>query len=79
MRLNELRHFNNLADRMTLQRGRCHEMKGNRKGQLSVDLKHPLRLIFEPDHDPVPKKADGGLDLVRITKVVIIEYTDPHE
>ena len=26
--------------------GRCHELKGDRKGQLSLDLEHPLRLLF---------------------------------
>ena len=30
--------------------GRLHELKGNRKGQLSFDLDHPYRLIFLPNH-----------------------------
>jgi len=28
--------------------GRCHELRGDRAGQLAVDLVHPYRLIFEP-------------------------------
>lgn len=26
--------------------GRCHPLKGNRKGQYATDLVHPYRLIF---------------------------------
>lgn len=28
--------------------GRCHELKGDMKFQLSLDIEHPLRLIFMP-------------------------------
>lgn len=27
--------------------GRCHELRGNRGGQLSIDLDGPYRLLFE--------------------------------
>ena len=27
--------------------GRCHPLKGNRKGQYAMDLVHPYRLVFE--------------------------------
>ena len=57
---------------------RCHELKQDRKGQLAVDLVHPKRLIFEPDHDPVPKKKDGGVDWKGVTRVLVIEVTDYH-
>ncbi len=57
---------------------RRHELTGNRKGQLAVDLGHPHRLVFEPDHDPVPTKAAGGLDLRRITAITILEVEDYH-
>ena len=56
----------------------CHELKGKRKGQLSVDLKHPYRLIFKPDHSPLPRKKDGGLDWDKVTKVMVIEVVDYH-
>lgn len=57
---------------------RRHELTENRKGQFTVDLKHPYRLIFEPNHSPLPRKTDGGLDLRRITAVTIIEVEDYH-
>ena len=59
--------------------GRCHELKGDRAGQLSLDLDHPYRLIFEPANDPVPQKRDGGLDWTRTTAIVIVDVEDTHD
>ena len=63
----------------SLPGSRCHELKGNRKGQLSLDLKHPYRLIIEPADDPIPYKTDGGLDWTRVTIVRVIEVIDYHD
>ena len=57
---------------------RCHELVGNRKGQLSMDLEHPYRLIFTPDHDPAPTSEDGGLDWQKIVAIKITEIVDTH-
>jgi proteic killer suppression protein len=57
---------------------RRHELSGNRKGRFAVDLKHPQRLVFEPNHNPLPRGADGGLDLKKINAVTIIEVEDYH-
>ncbi len=59
--------------------GRCHELKGDRKGQLSLDLDGPYRLIFMPANNPTPTKADGGLDWTRVTAVTVLEVSDTHE
>lgn len=59
--------------------GRCHELIGDRSGQLSLDLIHPQRLIFVPDDDPVPRKPDGGLDWVQIRSILVIGIEDTHE
>jgi plasmid maintenance system killer protein len=58
---------------------RCHELTGNLKGKLSVDLDHPYRLIFEPANYPTPKKPDGGLDWARVTELRILDIKDTHE
>ena len=58
---------------------RCHELKMNRKGLFSMDLDHPYRLIFEPDHQPVPKLEDGGTDWHAITAITILGVEDTHE
>lgn len=60
--------------------GRCHELsQGKRRGQLSVDLDHPYRLIFSPAHDPIPTHHDGGLDWSKVTAIVILGVEDTHE
>ena len=77
-RLDDLRAANTLEDMRRLP-GRCHELRGDRSGQLSLDLDHPYRLIFEPANEPIPRKADGGLDRTKITAVIIIGVEDTHE
>ena len=57
---------------------RRHELSGNRCGQFSVDLKQPYRLVFKPNHNPLPKKNDGGLDLKQITAITILDVEDYH-
>ncbi len=58
--------------------GRCHELKGDMKNLLSIDLKHPYRLIFEPCEKPIPKLPDGGLDWSKITSIKILGVEDTH-
>ena len=82
IRLGELRAASSLYDFWPTKSGpsRCHELTGGkRKGQVSVDLDHPYRLIFIPDHEPFPVKPDGGLDWKHVTAIVIIGIEDTHE
>jgi len=77
-RLAELQAAESLEDLRNLPQARCHELTADRKGQLAVDVEHPMRLIFEPDHQPVPTKPDGGLDWSRVTQIRVLEITDYH-
>lgn len=77
-RLDELRAAETLEIMRTLPQARCHELRGDRKDQLAVDLKHPYRLIFEVANDPLPQKEDGGLDWKNVTAIRILEVTDYH-
>ncbi len=36
------------------------------------------RLVFVPDHDPIPTRADGGIDRTLVTKISITEVVDYH-
>jgi len=74
-RLQELEAVESLADVVF---GRPHELKADRAGQISVDLVHPLRLIFRPTAQPPPLHTDGGLDRPQIKSVTIIEIADTH-
>jgi plasmid maintenance system killer protein len=57
--------------------GRCHELKGDRQGQLSLDVEQPYRLIFEPAGE-FAQKPTGGLDWSTVKAVQIIEVEDYH-
>jgi len=57
---------------------RCHELTGDRKGQLSVDVKYPYRLLFVPNDDPIPERPEGGLDWNGVTKILILEVENTH-
>lgn len=77
-RLEDLMSALTLEDMRLVAGAGCHELSGDRKGQLAVNLVHPMRLVFEPDHDPAPWKADGGLDWRAVTRIVIVEIVDYH-
>lgn len=57
---------------------RCHELSGDRKGLLSVDLDQPYRLVFRPIHSPLPLRAEGGLDWTGVTAIEIVSIEDTH-
>ncbi len=77
-RLDQLVAADDLEMLRSLPQARCHELTGNRKGQIAVDVRHPKRMILKSVDDPLPKKDDGGLDWTRITKVGIQEIVDYH-
>ena len=57
---------------------RRHQLIGRRKGQYAVDLVHPHRLVFEPANEPLPQTEDGGIDLTRVTAIMILGVVDYH-
>lgn len=77
-RLDDMKAVDNLSVMKTLP-GRCHELKGDRHGQLSLDLDHPWRLIFMPDDDPPALKKDGGIDWDSVRSVIVLGIEDTHE
>ena len=77
-RLAQLMAAPNLETLRTLPQMRAHELTADRAGQISVDVRHPYRLLLAPDHDEVPRKPDGGLDWTRVTNVKILGIEDTH-
>lgn len=57
---------------------RLHELSGNRSGQFAVGLEGGYRLILKPNHDPIPRRPDGGIILSQVTAIIIIEIVDYH-
>ena len=78
MRLAVLKNARVLSLVPTSRPDRLHQLIGNRRGQFAVDLAHPYRLIFVPNHDPVPLREDGGIDRDRVNAITIIEVVDYH-
>ncbi len=78
MRLGVLKNAANLADVPKTPPDRCHALTNDRAGQFAVTLKDNWRLLFRPDHDPVPKTEDGGIDLSSVTAIMIEGVEDYH-
>ena len=57
-RMFELQAADNLDTLWTLPQIRAHELKGNLSGQISLDIKHPYRLLIKPDYDNPPQKVE---------------------
>ena len=63
-RIFELRASETIEDLLKDNIGRCHSLKGDRKGQYAMDLIHPQRLVFT-----VHKKQ------IQIAKIIeIVDY-----
>ncbi len=78
-RLAELSAADNLEAIRHLPGPRCHELKGDLSGHLSVDLDHPYRLIFVPGQEPRSVLPNGGLDWRQVSRVKILGVQDTHE
>ena len=46
-RIDEIAASDTVEEMVKFHIGRCHPLKGNRKGQYAMDLVHPYRLVFE--------------------------------
>lgn len=78
-RLDELDAATNLGVMATLPAAHCEELKGNRAGQFSVRLHDGHRIIFTPDHNPIPVKPDGGVNWTEVTAIRIHSIEDYHD
>lgn len=78
LRLQNIRDAANLEELSKVPQTRVHPLTADRNEQISVDAKHPYRLILVCNHEEPPRKPDGGLNWARITKVQLIEITDTH-
>lgn len=58
--------------------GRCHPLRADRRNEFAVTLWGAYRLIFVPDHNPMPTLADGGIDRAHVTRILITEVVDYH-
>jgi len=77
-RMTFLRAAQCLADVPVEKPFRRHELRGKRKGQFALDLEQLYRLVFQVNHNPIPRKEDGGIDLKSVTAITILGVEDYH-
>jgi len=70
-RLKELKSAKDLSDFKYLPQANCHELNNNRKGELAIDISANHRIIFIPNHEPIPQNDDGGMDWSSINSITI--------
>lgn len=58
--------------------GRCRQLRADRPNAFAVTLRGSYRLVFVPDHDPMPVLSDGGIDRARVTRILITEVVNYH-
>ena len=61
MRINELRAADSVESLIQNGIGRCHPLRGDRKGQFAMDLVQPHRIVFE--------KKENTIKMVEITSI----------
>ncbi len=58
---------------------RCHELKADRAGVFSVDLKHPFRLLFAPvEAHPTKDRSNEKARWSSIKAIEILGIEDTH-
>ncbi|MBI1389142.1 MAG: killer suppression protein HigA [bacterium] len=55
----------------------CHPLHGAAT-RYAISITGNYRLVFAPNHSPLPQKDDGGIDLALVTKITVIEVVDYH-
>ena len=76
-RLSDLRAATTLEDMRNLP-GRIHELAGNQKGQLAIELAGGWRLILEPTSGWPTEKGEGTHVWTAVDAVTVLEVIDYH-
>lgn len=77
-RLDDISASPNLKVLMQIPAANCHPLSGKRSEEWAVDISGNHRMIFEINHDPIPKKDNGEILTIEVTDIRIIETTDYH-
>lgn len=77
-RLDDIIASPNLEVLSQIPAANCHQLSGKRTGEWALDISANHRLIFEIDHDPIPRKDNGEIEKIKVTDIRIIETTDYH-
>ena len=54
-------------------------VRPDRRGELTVAVLLPLRIVFKVDHNPIPLHEDGNARCKEIKKIVLLEVLDDED
>lgn len=77
-RLDEMIAAPNLEILMQIPAANCHPLSGDKNGEWALTISANYRMIFEINHDPVPRKRTGEIETMKVTDLGIIETIDYH-
>lgn len=77
-RLLEFRAAENLEVMRTIPAANCHALTGDLAGFLVVDVSRNWRMLFTPNHIPLPELIDGGLDWNKVVSICVEAIEDYH-
>ena len=78
LRLQQMISSPTLTVLQSIPGAKCHQLKGNMVGKWAVEVSANYRMIFELDHDPIPKNPNNSIDTNLITKIKILSVEDYH-
>ena len=79
IRMAVLKNAPTLGDVPTVPPERCHQLRNNRSGEFTVDVGNKQRLVFAPNHNPMPVRQDGSIDPTQVRSITILGIEDTHE
>lgn len=56
----------------------CHPLTGDRDGQFSIEISGNHRIIFEINHDEIPRTGDNQIDFSKVTDVKILDIGEDY-
>ncbi len=59
--------------------GHPHPLERDREGQFAVNLAGGKRLVFLPNHEPVPVDEQGNIDWSQVSAITIVFIGDYHD
>ncbi len=75
-RLSDLEAAENVYE---LTAGRPHPLEPDSLREFSVDLSDGKRLVFKPDHEPIPLNEHNNTDWAKVTEIIIVYIGDYHK
>jgi toxin HigB-1 len=79
LRLAVLRNAPSLSHVSRSKPERLHQLIQDLDETFAVDIKDQWRLIFEVDHNPVPRTEDGGVDRAAVTAIFVTEVSNHYK